>query len=512
MRRTVSAAALALALAATGTATSPSHAEDEPEIRSPKTAVVEQPAPAPTEVLRRAEAALEGEDVGARRPEATLALRDLFASLSRLSDADRARARRILARPTDGASDPDGYRVDSRRRCGRKICIHWVPTTSDAPPSGRWVTRSLRTVKRVWNKEVGQLGYRRPVKDARRGGNGKFDVYLADVGARGLYGYCVPEFSKPGYRRLASGYCVLDNDFARSQFGARPSNSLSVTAAHEFFHAVQFAYDYLEDPWMMEATATWIEERYADAINDNRQYLPAGQLVRTHVSLDTFNSGSAVQYGNWVFFEYLSKRFGAGIVKRIWTQSGHFKGDGKTYSTSAIAQVLPRRAPFRKVFSQFSAANLTPARSYPEGRFWPKPTLVSQGRLGRGEGTSGTLKIDHMSTQNIRVTPRSNLDERRFKLRVRIDGPARKTAPMVTLVLQRRSGMLVDLPVRLNRRGQGSEVVPFNRRQTQRVWVVVSNASTRFDCRGNDVTYSCSGTPRDQNRRFHVGLRVITRR
>ena len=55
--------------------------------------------------------------------------------------------------------------------------------------------------------------------------------------------------------------------------------SAQVTAAHEFFHAIQFAYDYGEDAWMLEATATWMEERVFDKVNDNRQYLPAGQVA-----------------------------------------------------------------------------------------------------------------------------------------------------------------------------------------------------------------------------------------
>ncbi|HEX6148286.1 MXAN_6640 family putative metalloprotease [Nocardioides sp.] len=512
MRRTVAAAALALALAATGTISA--YADSDLQIESPEVVPSEPEAPTPEQVLDRAEAALDGEVTGTRRPEATLALRDLFATLPRLSGTDRAAARRILARPTQGANDPygDGYTVDSRRRCAKRICIHWVPTTSDAPPSERWVNRSLRVVKQVWRTEVSALGYRRPVRDGRRGGNGKLDVYLADVGSQGLYGYCAPEVTKPGFKRLASGFCVLDNDFSRSEFGGRPINTLKVTAAHEFFHTVQFAYDYLEDPWLMEATATWIEERYADGVNDNRQYLPRGQLVRTWVALDTFKTDSVVQYGNWVFFEYLTERFGNRIVRRIWNQAGHFRGDGKTYSTSAVQRVLPRKAPFAKVFAQFSAANLTPARSYPEGLHWPRPALVSHGALGRGEGTSGTLVIDHLSSHDIRVTPEKSLGKRKFKLRVRIDGPARRTDPMATVVWQQRSGKITKLPVRLNKRGKGSKVVPFNRRQTRRVWLVLSNASTRFDCRGNDVTYSCSGTPRDDNRAFRLRLRVVTRR
>ena len=55
---------------------------------------------------------------------------------------------------------------------------------------------------------------------------------------------------------------MLDDDFAAAQFRHRHAGgNLRVTAAHEFFHAVQFAYDYDEDPWLMEATATWMEER-----------------------------------------------------------------------------------------------------------------------------------------------------------------------------------------------------------------------------------------------------------
>jgi len=514
MRRTVAAAAVALTLAATGTATSPSYSEDDLEIRSPASAAVGPAAPAPAQVLRQAEVALEGEVAGTRRPEATLALRDLFATLPRLSAADRAEARGILARPTN-QSGPSGeikYTTRSFKRCGQRVCVHRVVRTRHKATRA-WARKSLRVLESVWRTEIGQLGYRRPVKDGRRGGNGKLDVYLANVGARGLYGYCVPEFTKPGFPRLASGYCVLDNDFARRQFGAEPIDSLRVTAAHEFFHAVQFGYDYLEDPWMMEATATWIEERYADGVNDNRQYLPAGQLVRTHLALDRFESGSAIQYGNWVFFEYLSQRFGATIVRRIWEQSGHFRGGGETYSTEAVSRALAPEAPLKQVFAQFSAANITPARSYPEGRSWPEPRMVSQGSLGRGGVASGELKIDHLSTQNTRVTPKKGLDERRFRLQVRIDGPSEATSPMATVVWQQPSGQVERLPVRLNAEGVGSRVVPFNRLQTTTLWLVLSNASTRFDdCGGEDHTYSCSGTPRDENLPFTVRLRVVTRR
>ncbi|MGH3345516.1 MAG: hypothetical protein ACRDO4_00915, partial [Nocardioides sp.] len=171
MRRTVAAAALALAVAASGTATSPAYAEDDLEIRSPATAAPEQAAPAPAQVLSQAEAALDGEVAGIRRPEATLALRDLFATLPRLSATGRAEARRILARPTN-SSGPRGeikYRTRSVKRCGPQVCVHRVTRTRHAA-SKAWARKSLRVMGSVWGKEVGQMGYRRPVRDGRRGG------------------------------------------------------------------------------------------------------------------------------------------------------------------------------------------------------------------------------------------------------------------------------------------------------------------------------------------------------
>ena len=77
------------------------------------------------------------------RPEATLAMRDLFAALPDLSPSDRRAAHSVLARPTDGSRDPygDGYTVPAKRKCKGHFCIHWVPTTSDAP----WRSTSRRS-------------------------------------------------------------------------------------------------------------------------------------------------------------------------------------------------------------------------------------------------------------------------------------------------------------------------------------------------------------------------------
>ena len=169
----------------------------------------------------------------AARPDATLALRDLFRALPSLGSDDRRAARRLLARPTQGAGDPqqDGYLVPAERTCRNHICMHWVTSTADAPPGRAWVEANLDFMNKVWRTEVRKLGYRAPVSDGRRGGNDKLDVYLKELGSRGLYGYCVPEERASGEKWLASGYCVLDNDFAEPPTSSStPCSSPTTTA------------------------------------------------------------------------------------------------------------------------------------------------------------------------------------------------------------------------------------------------------------------------------------------
>ena len=245
-----------------------------------------------TQALERAKALLgggramlssaaRGSRAGAKHSDATIVMRDLFSSRAALDPSQRKVADAILARPTDGAQDPYGfgYSVQAVKKCKGHFCVHWVTSTIDAPPSPTWVNQMLNLMNKVWNKEVNKMGYRPPVEDRGRGGNSKFDVYLKQLGDQGLYGFCAPERRKPGYQWLASGFCVLDNDFSTLEFPLPPMQSAQVTAAHEFFHAIQFAYDYGEDAWMLEATATWMEERIFDNVNDNRQYLPSGQVA-----------------------------------------------------------------------------------------------------------------------------------------------------------------------------------------------------------------------------------------
>lgn len=516
MRRTVAATVLALSTVLAVLPAVSSSATDEstrPTGPTGRELVEQEASTALAKVTHILEGrATKGLGTSSGRPNATLAMRDLFVALPDLSPEDRATAKRVLGRPTDGPTqDPDGYLVEANRMCQNNFCIHWVPSTSDAPPSTAWVTKNLTLLNKVWNLEVGKLGYRPPVKDGARGGSGKFDVYLKDVGAQGLYGYCAPETYAPGSKRRASGYCVLDNDFAEAQFGAPPEDSLRVTAAHEFFHAIQFGYDFREDRWLLENTATWMEERFADGVNDNRQYLPSGQMLHPESSLDVFNPTGFNQYANWVFFEYLSTRYSNSIVRGIWSRAGAGKGEPNLYSIEAVKSVLQKRGGFTNVFRAYAGANTDPARHYPEGDAWPIATPAKDWRLAQdARSATATLRINHLASRSVVLRPGESLKAKRWMARITINAPGAQTGAAAYAIIKKRHGGYVQKGIALTRMGDAKVNLGFARESVESVTIVLVNSSTRFVCR-NRTNFSCAGKPRDQNLPFDIKATIFKR-
>jgi hypothetical protein len=451
--------------------------------------------------LRHADAVLEG--VG-RGQDATLALRDLAQALPSLGPAERRQARAMLARPTDRRDHfGDTYRAPAKRACSPNICMHWVSRTSDAPPSRAWVSTTMDVMKQVWAREIGAMNYRRPLRDGHRGGDGRLDVYLKDVGGQGLFGYCATERRSRTSKWKASGYCVLDDDFARAQFGAPPRVSLKATAAHEFFHEVQFAYDFAEDAWWMEATATWMEEQVFDGANDNRRYIPFGQIGVPNTPLDEFQDIGSAQYGNWPFFEYLSRHFGDEIVRIAWQRAAADGAARGEYSIQAIERALPTGTTLPEVFRDYAAANTDPSAFYPEGDHWDPAPPARNHEVSRANPEAGSAfgKIDHLTSRSVRVVPGRGLADPASQLEVTVNGPAGPTSPVASIVIRMTNGEVKRRAITLDALGEGSRRVGFDSVNVRRATIILANASSRFDCRHGTV-YSCRGIARDDAQPF----------
>lgn len=465
------------------------------------------------EVLGEASAAVAGES-GDR--DTSMVLLDLARRQADLPRAQRTEARRILARPTDGAADPVGfgYSTDNvTQSCAGGFCVHWARTTRDAPDltdadaNGRpdSVDRVLATLIQV-GSTYQQAGYRKPVSDGVVGGGvDQFDVYLVESGEAGVYGYCAPEVARRG-DRTAPAYCALDNDFAEFPTHTALEN-MQVTVAHEYFHAVQFAYDLTEDQWFLESTAVWVEDEMFDAVNDNVQYLRTSPIAQPRIPIDR-GQGLRV-YGSWIFIRYLSElepQSQAGlptIVRDVWERAA-----GTSYSIRAIEAVLRDRGrSLRKTVARFADANRHPKQSYDEGRRYPKAKTVDTATVAAGRSRRRALTLDHLASGSYRFKPGAGTRAKAWRLRVAVDLPSGRASTAAVVTTRTKSQGLKTRLVKVGKGGNGSLRVPFSSRKVTWVDVTLVNASTRYRC-DRGTSYSCQGKPQDDRLDLRVRVRA----
>lgn len=479
------------------------------------------PAQRARAALQVARAATGGSRSAAPARDVTLALRDLWMTRGDLGPAGRRAAGRLLARPTD-PRDADAYSTRRVKRVCGVVCVHWVETTVDRVPLADrnrnrrpdYVDRALATMTSVYTT-YRRAGYRTPKPDGRLGGNGKLDVYLLDSGRQGYYGSCSSDQRNPADgTRDVWAYCILDNDFARRQFPTNtPIENLQVTAAHEYLHAIQAAYDWYEDSWLLEATATWAEDELYDRVDDNLQYLEDGPLGRPEVPLDLWTSAYNHQYGDWLFFRYLTERYRAErgglpvLVRDVLEVGRNVKpSDADLYSLQAIEVVLGRLGTsFADELARFSDANLRPGASYSEGeqnryvRFAPDAYAPF---TDLGDDVYG-IALDHQAAASIGY----DLDGSEGTVQLEVDGPPSATAPRAVLRITYADGAVETGLVDLGVDGEGFATVALGA-PAALVEVTVVNASTRYTACGSNrfgkKNYGCGGRSVDDDLPFAV--------
>ncbi|UCH10815.1 MAG: T9SS type A sorting domain-containing protein [Fidelibacterota bacterium] len=98
-------------------------------------------------------------------------------------------------------------------------------------------------------------------------GDGIYDVYIKEFGGR-TYGET--QFESPSTGGGWIAYLEMDNDFADDEnYYTHGLHAARVTAAHEYFHAVQLAYPWTGgDIYFYELSSTWFEEVAYPEVND----------------------------------------------------------------------------------------------------------------------------------------------------------------------------------------------------------------------------------------------------
>jgi hypothetical protein len=434
--------------------------------------------------------------------EATMVLNELRKARGDLKPAQRRQADALLARPTPDGDEVFGETVfyedgEATPVCDTNICVHYANgPDSDAPPPGDTnpangipdeVDRALQHAEQVHGTYV-SAGYRSPDRDGTLGGdNNMIDVYLADVGDIGLYGYCTTD--EPGRGDGTSNYwayCVIDDDFRSGQFPTNtPRENQQVTLAHEYFHAVQYAYDADEANWFLEATATWAEDEVYDSVNDNWNYLPYGQMGDPDVPLNTFRG--LVHYGNWIFFRYLTEKYRAqtggipNLVLEMLQRASNRAGQRDDTAMQAIQKELKQRGTtLQRVYADFAIANRIPAKRYDEGRNYKPAAPVLTFKLSSSNRSTGVFagKVLHLSNAPIRFKPGKGTTGR-WKIRIKVDMQPKVTAPTAGLVVFKKNGKVATSKIKLNKKTKGSTVLAFSSRTVKQVDLVLINGGTK---------------------------------
>jgi hypothetical protein len=448
--------------------------------------------------LEAAEQALAPQAGGLPDREASAALSELADALPLLDGAERRRARGLLARPTDGADDQFGDGYEPGAPLGEafniEFCVTWVDDISDpdAPSlddvngvdDGDGVPDYVEAILEIadgsYSVEVEDLGWNPPRDDVGKGcvsAPGRADIYIMELGA-GLFGYEAPD---PGQTsRSRYGYLVIDDDYNPAHFPgfAEPLDAARVTVAHEFNHLLQERYDAVQDLWMFESTAVWMEEQVYPEIDDYLRYVPAFARA-PGAPITDFGAGRGRKvYGSAVWNHWLERGAGYGtdVVRRAWEVSDLV--DPPDFAVGAYDRAISAFGGrgFSREFLRFAAATAewrAGDSGFPDAVAYPD--VRRKGVLRPGRRRPKRFKLDHTGYRLFRV---SGTRAAKIRLRVRAERGVRSGLALVARKGEEVGGQVVTRTEFLRRGGAGS--VSLRRpRRFERVTAVIANADGR---------------------------------
>jgi hypothetical protein len=316
-----------------------------------------------------------------------------------LSAACAALAARASAQRPDSpnSSEPPprfsaNDRVESFDAAGGAFRIHYTRAGEHAVPSADvdgdgvpdYVQQVAAEYAAVGEFYAGELGFERPLSDADvrgdNGGDDRFDVYLLDF-ATSSDGEFRREGCLAGEPFRCTGYMLHENDFNGRNYPSL-ARATRILASHEYFHAVQSAYDADAGRVIGEGTAVWASEQYDPTLTDLQGFV-AGYLDNTERSLAQEPAGPFDQfsYGSSLFFQYLGERYGRDVIGELWQA---LRAQAAAEEAKAWPDVLDRLlrdahdSSLAEAFTEFSSWNLFTGgradaqRGYARGEGYPE--------------------------------------------------------------------------------------------------------------------------------------------
>ncbi|MDE3056449.1 MAG: hypothetical protein KGJ59_00645 [Bacteroidota bacterium] len=173
----------------------------------------------------------------------------------------------------------------------------------------------------VWNTEIGLFGFPAPPSDNGVDGN-EFDVYILDLGANnfGETGFDdVPPINPSDTIPRFPAWIKIDNDFGIG-FRTKGVAAIEVTAAHEFFHAIQVGIGvWYNDFQYYEMTAESMESRVFPAVKD--YVFDIGQYFQYIESTPLYlaSSPQTPGYERAIWAIFLMEQHGIQIMRTWWS-------------------------------------------------------------------------------------------------------------------------------------------------------------------------------------------------
>ncbi|MHB8878004.1 MAG: MXAN_6640 family putative metalloprotease [Myxococcaceae bacterium] len=264
---------------------------------------------------------------------------------------------------------------------------------------------------------AGTLGYRPPRSDAAvadNGGDGRFDVYLVDFNLSADGAFQLDSCPGPN-TDTCIGYVVQENDFAGYGYPNRVV-ATRILGSHEYFHAVQNAYDKGQGAVADEGSAVWATEAFDPSLSDLEGFAD-GYLSKPDRSLDLPPIGPvpAFAYGSGVFFQFLSEKYDRPLLRKLWEHTENGQGLAGEGANTADPYWVPQldltlkagyASSFAAAYQQFAIWNLyleamaNPAKSYANGAAYPLPAMT----VTALPYSDPKLRSFYASTQYLRLT------------------------------------------------------------------------------------------------------------
>ncbi|MCC7264798.1 MAG: hypothetical protein IT369_19955 [Candidatus Latescibacteria bacterium] len=315
----------------------------------------------------------------------------------------RAKLAQSLARPQLPYSyrTPSGYFRVHYDLMGRDA-VDPADTDGDRVPD--YVEEAATALDEAWKLEVEVLGYRAPPGDGGVDGE-EYDVFLTEQ-AGGAYGWTYPD----SYGTTTSSYIELDNNYAETRYWTQGLDGLRVTAAHEFFHAVQFGYYQGADGiWWQEASATWMEEVAHSEADDYLNYLSAF-LSDPERALDSpsFGYSDVHIYGAALFAHFLDQRHERSLIRATWEEWGRQGNAGLEHFDRVLrrqtAQGLGEAVSEFSVWNYFTGPRYRPGHFYAESEKYPAVRSRSLATPAKVTVQHSDF-LDHLASTYVRLEP-----------------------------------------------------------------------------------------------------------